>query len=384
MYWFDRHLNWLQIAETNFAAINNFPRLIITASVYPWGTEKACTVQDALFHIFNSLRNAKQNKLKRLTYRIEISNPRVDGSAGYNFSREFRSTEPGEISRGHLTAFLLDPVRTIRLSLSMQKVGAFQVLFRGHKIPPWNSLIERVVGEVHSDRPVRNYLLFMPYFTARRRVVQIITKLRTLADMKNPIRFEYREDRFPDLPIWGDASKFHTVHKKQRRAYKRMIEGGYRWGARHPLSRKRFGFVNEDKRPPTQAEQEEVESLVREGEYLLEVMDTVVPTASADTSQFSYALLDRALERRQAKGLIDDKPRQCQDCSKWDCSDDEHSDEYEYSADEYSEDDDTTSDEEGTDSEEDGSDSEEDESDSEEDEYESEEEDDYEKSDNES
>lgn len=135
-----------------------------------------CNVQDSLFALFRHLQ--PEHSLHTLKVDIHV-NVAANNYAGYaiftsnyaerlfkqNTMREFRDIRSGDLSRAHITAFLTDPLRTIRKLRDGKKKGKFTLDYVGKTGKPWRELQVDVRELVQGDSVVPDYRTFRPYFS---------------------------------------------------------------------------------------------------------------------------------------------------------------------------------------------------------------------------
>lgn len=169
-------------------------RLYITAGC----GRDVCDVQDALFTVFDGLK--PNHKLKKMEIRIDVSSLTMEEYyQGFeDLTRNYlqrKSNEPPPpkptttVFRGHIAAFLTDPIRTIRNFGDADKRNGLMLHFGGRAGGSWRKMKEDVKQLIHSNDLVPNYKPFCQYF-------KVLRELRLkLADL--------REQRFGDC--WDDA-----------------------------------------------------------------------------------------------------------------------------------------------------------------------------------
>ncbi|KAK4902909.1 hypothetical protein LTR27_000848 [Elasticomyces elasticus] len=168
---------FVSVQSANFAALNQVKVLHLHTSANDSRT--VCDVQDALFKLFEHLRS--NHKLHTLEVSINIDTA-DDCYGGYemfnsnyaermfkqNLMREFADIRPGQLSRAHITAFLTDPLRTVRNPKDGRKKGKFTLDFAGKSGRLWRDILPEIRGLVQSDEPVPDYKVFCKYWEVLR------------------------------------------------------------------------------------------------------------------------------------------------------------------------------------------------------------------------
>lgn len=285
----NQYVPFSDVQNANFAAINQIKVLDVHISANDRDT--VCNVQDALFAFFNQL--LPKHKLHTLNVHIDIEMTH-DFFVGYelfssnqagrmfhqNLMREFRDIKPGDISRAHLTAFLTDPLRTIRNLQVGKKKGKFTLDFSGKSGKPWRDIQVDVRTLVQGDTPVPDYQIFCPYF-------KILTNFLEVLHSLSP-NFSRNSDMRPQLTglrIRGNIDSFRRQHSQCMVRFDQLMN----------RKSKSFNLVRHE-------EAQETEHKIREAIYLAQELYRALPADDADTSFFGYNKVDDALREWQRTG----------------------------------------------------------------------------------
>ncbi|KAK4545449.1 hypothetical protein LTR36_002799 [Oleoguttula mirabilis] len=248
-----------------------------------------CDVQDAMFAYFSHI--GPDHHLRTLDIHIDVSMPQdQDGTysiftSNYaevlfkqNIMREFRGIRPGNLSRPHLTAFLTDPLRTIRSLHDGNKKGKLTLKYTGETGHPWKEIRTAVRELVLSDQVVPNYQIFIAYFTNLRPLLEAAEWLSRTASPATFNRVEQLASTLASSRIRADLHGFHAAHK----ALAEVLEG---------FVRKQLDFSDAAHYDSIQ----ECEWKLREVMYLLPELEAALPAREVDVSGFGYNEIDRKL-----------------------------------------------------------------------------------------
>ena len=292
----NHNINFADVPKTNFSALNQIEELDLHISAD--STIAICAVQDSLFSALAHLNNT--HKLHTLNVSIYVDNGSdrhyVLFTSNYaermyrtDVMREFRDIEPGDLSRAHLTAFLTDPLRTIRnLRKNGKKQPKFTLDFTGKGGRPWRDIKGQVYELIKSGSAVPDHRIFSRYFEPLRAFLDFVTKHK-LAD---PRTHKIMQNA-ADARIQGDVQTFIEHHETLMKNFAAVV------------SKTLEGRVAKVAISYQLAEQREYQ--LREYEYLLHDLCKNVPAADADASFFGYNLADAGLRHWQDTGKAEEK-----------------------------------------------------------------------------
>lgn len=199
--------------------------------------------------------------------------------------REFRNVSPGDLSRGHLAAFLTDPLRTIRsLRKDGKKQPKFTLDFAGKNGRPWRDIRGEVFALMKGDSLVPNYQIFSPYYDALRAFLEF-TRQHGLGTPHGT--------RLPNLAqarIRGNVVAFREHHQRLLTGYCQVVKQNL-----------------ENKAVASARQAEKKEYRLREVEYRIEELCTRLPAVDANLSFYGYKLADDALAHWQRHGREEEK-----------------------------------------------------------------------------
>jgi hypothetical protein len=199
--------------------------------------------------------------------------------------REFRDIKPGDLSRAHLTAFLTDPLRTIRGLRNGSKHGKFRLDFTGKGGRPWREIKGQVFALITGSSSVADYKIFSRYYEALRALFDFAVQ-HGLGDPKK----DRALPRMAGARIQGDVRDFRKRHE--------VIVASFGKVVREKI---------EDRSAVSYEELEHKEQLDRELVYLVDDLCSNLPAEDADTSFFGYNLADDALREWQRTGREQEK-----------------------------------------------------------------------------
>lgn len=303
---------------TNVQPLKRFAHMRI--HVFLWGAvelagaREACAVQDNLFRLLLPLRRGKT--LQSLWVHIHVGE---DEDAWNDFYREegwmymphssyqvmlmqeFKKIKPGDLSRPHTTAFLTDPLRTLRgIKSSDGRKGKFHLGFIGHSGKPWSELPGQVRQLVLGDEPVEDYALFHKYGEALQSLGTVFSRTNLLARKEQregqlllrealpkevTDQFDKHEEALCIARVRGDVKTFIVEHHKLLSFLQVVIE-----------SRLEFSAANSSKQAQLW------EQCSRELAYFCEELKHALPAADSNTSYFGYSLIDKRLQEWQTHG----------------------------------------------------------------------------------
>ena len=199
--------------------------------------------------------------------------------------REFRDIKPGDLSRAHLTAFLTDPLRTIRGLRNGSKQGKFTLNFTGKGGRPWREIKGEVFALIKGNSSVPDYKIFSRYYEALRALFGFTVQHRLGDPKKDRVL-----SRMAGARIQGDVPGFRKRHEG--------IVASFGKAVREKL---------EERSAVSYQEAEQKEQLERELVYLVRDLCSNLPAEDADTSFFGYNLADDALREWQRTGRAQEK-----------------------------------------------------------------------------
>ena len=285
-------IDFSNINKTSFSGLNRVKVLNLRISANEGIT--ICNVQDALFAVLGHLR--PNHKLHALNVVISVETRRDDQwtmfSSNYaermysvDVMREFRDIKPGDLSRAHLTAFLTDPLRTIRGLRNGNRQGKFTLNFTGKGGRPWREIKGEVFALIKGTSSVPDYKIFSRYYDALRTLIAFAAE----HDLGDPRKYRILP-KMAGARIQGDVSEFRKHHESLLASFgnavREKIEG--------------MSAVSYQ-------EAEQKEQQARELVYLVDDLCSKLPAADADTSFFGYNLADDALLDWQRTGRAEEK-----------------------------------------------------------------------------
>jgi hypothetical protein len=187
--------------------------------------------------------------------------------------REFRDIKPGDLSRAHLTAFLTDPLRTIRGLRNGSKQGKLRLDFTGKGGRPWREIKGQVFALITGNSSVADYKIFSRYYEALRALFDFAVQ-HGLGDPKK----DRVLPRMAGARIQGDVRDFRKRHEDIVASFGQAVQGKL-----------------EERSAVSHEEAEQKEQQARELIYLISDLCANLPAESADTSFFGYNLADDAL-----------------------------------------------------------------------------------------
>jgi hypothetical protein len=318
--WLNRGIQIHEAMNTNYESINKirFLRIFVRA-----GFEAgACKVQDAMFHVLSFLR-PDQQKLESIECMIRIADRYYGGDhrepyINYDVNKIIRSASPGDVNLPHLAMFLLDPLKTLRISPEHCKPGALSVrlIFGPGQAGFWPPLLNYVKDSLFSHKPIVNYKAFWEYSTTFSQLQTVFARVQGLHCVDGWM--QWSSSRLPTCRVRGDVAGFRAEHEEKAIMWRRFVDNAYKWNTRVPVEEIWPMCFEKAKRTPTYHDQHTTEELLREAEYLMERLELCLPDEGTDTSFYGYALLDHMLRRVEAAGKIEEKPRICEQCSIFD------------------------------------------------------------------
>ncbi|KAK5732327.1 hypothetical protein LTR17_010641 [Elasticomyces elasticus] len=280
----------------NFAALNQVKVLHLQISANDSRT--MCNVQDALFKFLEHLR--PNHKLHTLEVRISV-NTADDRNGDYemynsnhaahmfkqNLMREFADIRPGELSRAHITAFLTDPLRTVRNLKDGRKKGKFTLDFAGKSGRPWRDILPKIRGLVQSDEPVPDYKVFCKYWEVLRPLLSVAEAAFGKQDVK---LLDKALNGLCRARVRGDIQALKQNHDLLITA----VDG-------------RIAAKMGGKSSTSYQDAETLEYELREIAYLMLELASALPADDADASFFGYNRSDKALREWQTHGRAVEK-----------------------------------------------------------------------------
>ncbi len=247
-----------------------------------------CDVQDMLFKFLKPLSGIPNHHLQAVKVHINVSTGRDDiygilsSNAAERYARvdtmqEFRHIKPGDLSRAHLTAFLADPLRTLRGVQDGRKKGKFTLNFIGETGNPWREIPRTIRSMVQGEEPVPDFEAFSRYYEILRPVIELAEEI--VPDAYGIKSYKGFTGRLAQARIRGDVKDFRTQHV----SLTEPIESALR-------------AVNTTKGAFAQRN----ELQVREVTYLLIELEKLLPPAGLDTSFFGCNESDGKLAEWQA------------------------------------------------------------------------------------
>ncbi|KAK4956731.1 hypothetical protein LTR10_006259 [Elasticomyces elasticus] len=292
----DRTTASVDVQNANFAALNQVKVLHLHVSAND--SRAVCDVQDALFKLFDHLRPNHKLHTLEVSINVDTANDRYSGyemfNSNYaermfrqNLMREFADIRPGQLSRAHITAFLTDPLRTVRNLKDGRKKGKFTLDFAGKSGRPWRDILPEIRGLVQSDEPVPDYKVFCRYWEVLRSLQSVAEAAFGKQDVK---LLDKARNGLCCARIRGDITALKQNHDLLVAAVDGMVSAKVR-----------------GKPSRSYQDAETLEHELREVAYLMLELASALPTDDADTSFFGYNRSDEALREWQTHGRAAEK-----------------------------------------------------------------------------
>ena len=272
-----------EITPGQFAALKRFKSLQInikTANSKRYAL--MCDVQDALFAVCNNVR--ADHKLQAL--RVDISTPDEQSDRhlrcwwGTYAIDSLGPVKPGDVSRAHIAAFLLDPLRMMRGLQNGNRKARVHINFIGHYEAPWRGLQPQLRSLLQSDAAVHDCKIFCAYFTYLRRIRSIVKCYQP-----NDHVTDHFVKKLGLARIKGDVQDFRNSHHD-------LLEH-VRWNLSKQLSTERTKIPNQEPEKRMQASRELLD--------ICKMLEGSLPRADSDTSFFGYSTADDALRKWQTE-----------------------------------------------------------------------------------
>ncbi|KAK5710231.1 hypothetical protein LTR17_019066 [Elasticomyces elasticus] len=285
-----------RVSSARFAALNQVKVLSLEISTND--TRTMCDVQDTLFQFLEHLR--PNHKLHTLEIRISVSmaNDRNGDYVVYNSNyaermfkqnlmREFADIRPGQLSRAHITAFLTDPLRTVRNLKDGRKKGKFTLDFAGKSGRPWRDILPEIRGLVQSDEPMPDYKVFCKYWEVLRSLLSVTEAAFGKQDVK---LLDKARNGLCCARVRGDVRALKQNHDLLVAA----IDG-------------RIAAKVGGKPSRSYQDAQTLEHELRKMAYLMLELASALPADDANTSYFGYNRSDDALREWQTHGRAAEK-----------------------------------------------------------------------------
>ncbi|KAK4555069.1 hypothetical protein LTR86_007835 [Recurvomyces mirabilis] len=233
-----------------------------------------CSAQDLLFEVLRPISRTLNQRLQTLGLDAIISpfsgldstlteDEWYDDYARRGSMYEFNGVKPGDVTRAHSAAFLADPVRKIRNLKDGSKKGKFWMSFPGQTGGAWREVPRRVRTAVQSEdiTDLFDFEPFSRYFATFRVVLCSVRLLLTTTEDKKNLNKQH--DLLSSARIRGDVGKFYANHSTL------------------------VAFLN-DIVSKVNLSSTKTEIIAREVTHLIVELESSVPDADVDTSEFGY------------------------------------------------------------------------------------------------